>query len=105
LLSVPASNISALPDEPDHFLAWLRKNQNADAPGYTFAPGVAYAKYIEELLREAKRESTSGVSLEHIRDRAFRFIPTENGFDVLMEKRPRLSANLVILSSRERRCG
>ena len=31
LLNVPAGKISALPDQPDHFLNWLRKNHDPAA--------------------------------------------------------------------------
>ncbi len=38
LLNVPAGKISALPDEPDHFLNWLRVNRGAKVVGCASAP-------------------------------------------------------------------
>src|SRR6201994_1763531 len=38
LLNVPAGKISALPDEPDQFLNWLRTSYDQSATADTFAP-------------------------------------------------------------------
>ena len=98
LLNVPASNMSALPDEPGHFLSWLRQYRDPDADDYAFVSRLVYGQYIEQLLNDAKRGSGPGVSVEHIRDRGVRIIPIENGFEVLTEKCPRFSAHSIILA-------
>jgi uncharacterized NAD(P)/FAD-binding protein YdhS len=56
LLNVRASNMSALPDEPDHFVRWLRARgvDNADA---AFVPRVTYGAYLQELLFAAARDA------------------------------------------------
>jgi uncharacterized NAD(P)/FAD-binding protein YdhS len=51
LLNVPAGKISALPDQPDHFLSWLRKNHDPAATEKTFAPRAVFGRYIQSLLR------------------------------------------------------
>jgi uncharacterized NAD(P)/FAD-binding protein YdhS len=50
LLNVPAGKISALPDQPDHFLNWLRKNHDPAATEMTFAPRAVFGRYIQYLL-------------------------------------------------------
>jgi len=50
LLNVPAGKISALPDQPDHFLNWLRRNYDASATEKTFAPRAIFGRYIQSLL-------------------------------------------------------
>src|SRR6202051_4431736 len=59
LLNVPAGKISALPDQPDHFLNWLRKNHDPTATEKTFAPRAVFGRYIRSLLA-----STSQVEQE-----------------------------------------
>jgi uncharacterized NAD(P)/FAD-binding protein YdhS len=59
LLNVPAGKISALPDQPDHFLNWLRENHNPAATEKTFAPRAVFGRYIQSLLA-----STRGVEQE-----------------------------------------
>src|ERR1700733_509099 len=50
LLNVPAGKISALPDQPNHFLNWLRKNHDPAATEKTFAPRAVFGRYIQSLL-------------------------------------------------------
>jgi len=59
LLNVPAGKISALPDQPDHFLHWLGKNHDPAATEKTFAPRAVFGRYIQSLLR-----STSPIEQE-----------------------------------------
>lgn len=51
LLNVPASRMSAFPDDPEHFLRWLRGRMAAAQPG-TFAPRALYGDYLASLLAE-----------------------------------------------------
>ena len=52
LLNVPARLMSAWPDEPEHFLDWLRDRDPATEPG-AFVPRQVYGDYLEESLRDA----------------------------------------------------
>lgn len=51
LLNVPAGRMSALPEDPEHFLRWL-KERLADAEPGTFAPRALYGDYLASLLAE-----------------------------------------------------
>jgi uncharacterized NAD(P)/FAD-binding protein YdhS len=53
LLNVPAGKMSALPDEPAHFLEWLRSRDWHGASPDTFAPRKLYGEYIEDLLESS----------------------------------------------------
>jgi hydroxyacylglutathione hydrolase len=55
LLNVPAGKISALPDQPDHFLNWLRENHDPTATEKTFAPRAVFGRYIQSLLASTSR--------------------------------------------------
>lgn len=55
VLNVRAGNMSAFPDEPDHFVRWLAAKGIADAAG-TFVPRLTYGAYLRDLL-DAARES------------------------------------------------
>lgn len=50
LLNVPAGKISALPEEPNHFLHWVCANYDADATAADFIPRLIFGKYIQSLL-------------------------------------------------------
>lgn len=49
LLNVRASNLSAFPDQPDHFVRWLKQ-----APT-RFAQRTQYGAYLDQVLRQASR--------------------------------------------------
>ena len=51
LLNVPAARMSAWPDDPDHFTRWL--DQRAVTPAESFAPRLAYGRYLQDQLIEA----------------------------------------------------
>lgn len=53
LLNVPAGLMSAFPDDPAHFLDWLRARDPSAREG-TFAPRRLYGDYLDDLLRAAR---------------------------------------------------
>ncbi|MCA1984105.1 FAD/NAD(P)-binding protein [Nocardioides nematodiphilus] len=69
LLNVPASGMSALPEDPTHFVAWRRRN-GGSPDGYVFAPRREWARYLDETLSEAVRQAGGEVTVEHRRTRA-----------------------------------
>lgn len=52
VLNVRAANMSALPDDPDHFVRWLAEHGEGDA-GATFVQRVTYGDYLRDLLAKA----------------------------------------------------
>jgi uncharacterized NAD(P)/FAD-binding protein YdhS len=57
LLNVAAEGMSAWPEDPSHFCRWLEERAVANVDG--FAPRLAYARYLNDVLGQA------GVRLEH----------------------------------------
>lgn len=54
LLNVPAGKISALPAEPDHFLKWLRANDDPAATPMTYAPRAVFGRYLQSMMASIK---------------------------------------------------
>jgi uncharacterized NAD(P)/FAD-binding protein YdhS len=50
LLNVSAKEMSAFPDDPDHFLRWARSHHNPDAKGSDFLPRCRYGDYVHSIL-------------------------------------------------------
>lgn len=65
LLNVRATNMSALVEQPSHFLDWLGAAGVA-APDRVFVTRDRYGQYLQSLLREATADTASGrLVLEH----------------------------------------
>lgn len=65
VLNVRAANMSAFPDDPDHFLRWVGFDTTDQAN--RFVPRLAYGQYLRELLVEALSAAPDRI----------RIIPTE----------------------------
>jgi uncharacterized NAD(P)/FAD-binding protein YdhS len=75
LLNVPAGMMSALADEPGHFLAWLQA-RDPRAQASTFAPRRVYGEYLEELL--ARAAVAGRTTIELVRDEVLDLRPSRS---------------------------
>lgn len=66
LLNVPASGMSALPEDPSHFLHWLQ-TQQPQADAFTFASRRMWGRYLDEQLTAACRDILVDTTVEHVR--------------------------------------
>lgn len=82
VLNVPAAGMSALPEDPRHFVVWRERN-GLGVGDYEFAPRREWARYLGECLGEALRGSFGEVTLRHLR-RAARDV-TGTGTEVRVE--------------------
>ena len=98
LLNVPAGNMSALPDDPDHFLRWMRTNVAENFGRRSFARRSLHGRYLGETLAEACLLAKQQISLDHYRSLATRVEIHRCGARVWMENDLRVSADHVILA-------
>lgn len=92
LLNVPAGKISALPDEPRHFLNWLQAHHDAGATEKTFAPRAVFGQYIQSLLAEVptvRREVATVLDV----------VPGQSGAALLLADGRTLHATHVVLAT------
>jgi uncharacterized NAD(P)/FAD-binding protein YdhS len=82
LLNVRAGNMSAFPDDPDHFIRWLAKRDGGKAAhgssGLTFATRRDYGAYVAEVLDEATQNSAYA-QVERIYGEAVALTPVPDG--------------------------
>ncbi|MBJ7416193.1 MAG: FAD/NAD(P)-binding protein [Niveispirillum sp.] len=78
LLNVRAGNMSAFPDQPGHFLDWLRgRNETADPAG--FVARATYGQYLQDMLSQAATGSDAVGRLVLVADDAVGLVPAAGG--------------------------
>ncbi|KRF16689.1 hypothetical protein ASG90_10555 [Nocardioides sp. Soil797] len=100
LLNVPASGMSALPEDPGHFVAWRhRDDPDAQQPAYTFAPRKQFGRYLDDTLSEAVRSSLGETTLRHVRKPAAGIRRTATGAALITEDGCELPADAVVVAT------
>ncbi len=65
VLNVPAGGMSAIADDPDHFVRWARTLDDAIRAD-TFVSRRLYGEYLESVLREAEHHAPRAARLERL---------------------------------------
>jgi len=97
LLNVPAGRMSALADDPGHFLRWLRTVE-PDAKETDFVPRARYAQYLDSVLAEAEAAALPVVSLTQRHARARRLTLVPGGVLLQLEDGTRVRAARAVLA-------
>lgn len=97
LLNVPAGRMSAFPEEPEHFLRWIRRIEPATTPA-DFVQRRRYGQYLEAVLREAREGAAPGVSLELLQGEVQSISQGGDSARVALARGPVLEARTVVLA-------
>jgi uncharacterized NAD(P)/FAD-binding protein YdhS len=98
LLNVPAAKMSALPEDPGHFLRWLEGQGRAPEGPATFAPRGLYGRYLADTLEQAAARALPGSRLERLVDEAVAIDPAPEGARLTLASGRQLSARQVVLA-------
>ncbi|MER5950828.1 FAD/NAD(P)-binding protein [Streptomyces sp. NPDC001904] len=96
VLNVPAAKMSALPDDADHFLRWLRVRHPGVLPGDFVARGT-FGGYLADVLQEAV-DGAPGVRLHRVRERVVDARVQGRGLVVLLGSGARLRVDAGVLA-------
>ncbi len=106
LLNVVARNMSALADDPQHFVDWLRtRTEYADMPEAvlreTFVPRRIYGDYLRSLLFTCSRPSDNRlpVQIETLDGQAVDVLARDDGATVILEDGQQIDADKVLLAT------
>jgi len=97
LLNVPAGVMSALPDEPTHFLDWVRSNHKPSTDAGRFLPRELYGRYVGSLLEDAAAASPG--CFHWIADEVVALRREPRRMVVSPKTGPELTARAVVLAS------
>ena len=97
LLNVPAGRMSALTQQPAHFLEWLRLRHCPDADANSFAPRKLYGEYLEDVLRQTV-PAYHGSFFRHIRAEAIGASADASGARLTLSDGTTVHAQRVVLA-------
>lgn len=99
LLNVAAQNMSAFPDQPDHFLNWAQK-RDADIHAKSFVPRMFYGEYLETILHRANLNKKPNIKFIRLSDEAVNIENlSENSAEIFLESGKSFITNRVILAT------
>jgi uncharacterized NAD(P)/FAD-binding protein YdhS len=103
LLNVPAGRMSALPDQPNDFVQWLRRQPAARlgdvVPSeFAFVPRALYGAYLESLLDSGLREARPS-RLELLQDAVVRVAHHFDGVTLGLASGAVLNADIAVLAT------
>lgn len=97
LLNVRASNMSAYPDDPKHFLEWARLNHDRRVSPDDYLPRRLYGQYAASVLREQIERYPGQV--EHVQDEAVCLARVGNATEICLRSGRTLLASKVVIAS------
>ena len=103
LLNVRASGMSAIADEPAHFLDWANARGRA-VTGSEFLPRLEYGPYLRDTLGSAQAAAPVGVTVEHQRALATGIHAEVAGgtLEVVLDDGTAVAAHQVVLATGNR---
>ncbi len=105
LLNVPARNMSALADQPDHFVNWLTTRPGFDSVPVAelreqFIPRRVYGDYLQDLLAQAQTAGEArGIHIDWVEAEVADVFPAGERLRVLTEGDHAVEADKVVLAT------
>ncbi len=100
LLNVPAAGMTALPQEPGHFVSWRARQEEGSSPEPgTFAPRRQFGRYLDETLADAFDMAAATASLRHVRARAVGVRRASAGATIQLHDGHELTGDAVVVAT------
>ena len=104
LLNVPTAKMSAIHDDPSHFLEWAHKQPayrdlNKEVLGKTFLPRQLYGNYIISILEEGLKTKREDTQVNMVLDTAVDIDQSNGKFEIKLKKNAPVKADYVILAT------
>jgi uncharacterized NAD(P)/FAD-binding protein YdhS len=96
LLNVPVEDMSAFPDEPDHFYQWAKGSYELPVQRGDYLPRWFYGCYLGALIEDAI--AASPADFDWIADEATSLQPERDGFLLQRKTGPAVVAQHVVLA-------
>ncbi|WP_374970892.1 FAD/NAD(P)-binding protein [Terrabacter sp. BE26] len=100
LLNVTAAGMSAIPEDPGHFVDWLaRQDPDGRSEQGAFVPRRQFALYLDDTLADAVASTYGLVSLRHRRVRGVSVRRTVPGVEIGLADGSQMRADAVVVAT------
>jgi uncharacterized NAD(P)/FAD-binding protein YdhS len=96
LLNVPVQKMSAVADDPTHFLRWAQLHYESSVQPGQYLPRSVYGRYVESILREASEQQRG--RFEWKQDEAISITPIDGKAEISLRSGRRIVADKVVLA-------
>ncbi|MCB5202918.1 FAD/NAD(P)-binding protein [Neorhizobium sp. T786] len=98
LLNTRVHNMSAFPEEPEHFARWLERQGLSSGGGLEFVPRKVYGRYLTELIA-AEPNASAVPRLRIVKQECTGLRPHEHGVEVALSDGTVLPSHFAILAT------
>lgn len=98
LLNVRASNMSAYPDDPDHFRRWASLHAGEDQSSTRFVERATYGRYLREELAHKAQQAGNGRGWIFVGEVIAAERTGPSGFSVLLGDGTELGCDILVLA-------
>jgi uncharacterized NAD(P)/FAD-binding protein YdhS len=96
LLNVRAQNMSAVAEDPLHFLHWVRLHYDCSAQPDDYLPRQVYGRYVQAVLKEAGEASSAHFEWKH--DEAVAITAVNGKVEISLHSGSTIVADKVVLA-------
>jgi hydroxyacylglutathione hydrolase len=96
LLNVRAKNMSAYPDDPEHFLQWVHLNHDSGASPDDYLPRPVYGQYVASVLQHEIERHPGHV--EHVQHEAVSIARVGESAEIRLRSGRTLFADKVVMA-------
>jgi uncharacterized NAD(P)/FAD-binding protein YdhS len=104
LLNVAAATMSAIPDDPDYFVRWVKSKKSlkhfvTDDLPLAYLPRSIYGKYPQPIFDGALKRKPDFIQCTLLNDEAKDIIPYVNRYLVVLHANKTFTADKVVLAT------
>jgi len=103
VLNVPCQNMSAYPNDPNHFLNWCKSGNKVEIPEDElpgkFLSRNLYGKYLDEIFKDALKQKSELINFEIIREEVIDIEKSEEHYVIQSVSGKKVNANKVVIAT------
>ena len=104
LLNVAVGKMSPFPDEPDHFVRWVKSQKSlkqyvTDELSLAYLPRAVYGNYLKHIFDEEIKKKPSFVECTILQDEVKDVVPLFRQYNIVLRANAAVTADKIILAT------